>query len=340
MTAPLVPSDVDLRDFQFMPLDVARLIDSDLAAISTGDEFKAAVTLWCKSWHQVPASSLPSDDRMLAHLAGYGKDIKGWKKVRDVALRGFVACNDGRLYHPVIAEKAVEAAAAKVARAAVKGGVQTRKQRERAERAALFTQLRNAGVVAKWDVPTRDLREMVADLSRDEGVTGHAPVTPPVTPKPEPVTPPVTPPVTAMTGTGTGTGIDIGRVESSRARDPDADLERKLREAAGWQNETAPMLAVTGEIQALIDAGADLNLDVLPVVTAIAPKARGRSWRFFVTAIAEARDRRIAAATVISLPAERTASHGQPARRHSPSQQLADAFDRVKAHIAERDQVP
>jgi hypothetical protein len=56
-----------------------------------------------------PAASLPADERLLANLAGYGRDMKGWAEVRDDALHGFVECSDGRLYHPVVAEKALEA---------------------------------------------------------------------------------------------------------------------------------------------------------------------------------------------------------------------------------------
>lgn len=106
MTDPLTPPECDLRDFAYMPLDAARLLDSDLFALSTGDEFKAALALWCKAWQQVPAGSLPDDDRVLAHLSGAGSK---WRKVKDLALRGFVKCSDGRLYHPVVSEKAIEA---------------------------------------------------------------------------------------------------------------------------------------------------------------------------------------------------------------------------------------
>lgn len=109
MNEPLTPPDCDLRDFPYMPLDVVRLRDSESAVISSGDEFRAAVLLWCAAWHQVPAASLPNDDRLLANLAGYGRDMKGWKRVRENALRGFVECSDGRIYHAVIAEKAREA---------------------------------------------------------------------------------------------------------------------------------------------------------------------------------------------------------------------------------------
>jgi hypothetical protein len=114
MTTPLTPPNCDLRDFQYMPLDVVRLRDSELVTASTGEEFAAAVLLWCAAWHQVPAASLPDDDRQLSSLAGYGRAVKEWAKVRAGALRGFVKCSDGRLYHPVVAEKAREAWDAKL----------------------------------------------------------------------------------------------------------------------------------------------------------------------------------------------------------------------------------
>ena len=104
--APFTPPDCDLRGLPFMPLDVVRLVDSDLVALATGEAFKAAVILWCKSWLQLPAASVPDDDRVLAHLTGTGTR---WKKLRPMALHGFVKCSDGRLYHPVVAEKAREA---------------------------------------------------------------------------------------------------------------------------------------------------------------------------------------------------------------------------------------
>ncbi|MBO1326064.1 DUF1376 domain-containing protein [Acetobacter garciniae] len=103
---PLTPADCDLRGLPFMPLDTVRLLDSDLFALSTGAEFKSAVALWCKAWQQVPAASLPDHDRVLAHLSGAGAD---WAAVRAMALHGWVACADGRLYHPVLAEKAAHA---------------------------------------------------------------------------------------------------------------------------------------------------------------------------------------------------------------------------------------
>jgi len=110
LPAPLVPAHVDLKDFPFFPMDAGRLRDSDLSVMSTGDEFRAAVLLWCASWHQVPAASLPDDDALLAKYAGYGRtEMDAWLAVRNGALRNFVKCADGRLYHPVMAEKANDA---------------------------------------------------------------------------------------------------------------------------------------------------------------------------------------------------------------------------------------
>lgn len=156
LPAPLVPAEVDLRDFVFMPLDVVRLRDSDLAALASGEAFKAAVMLWCVAWHQVPAASLPTDDRLLARHSGAGSL---WRKVRDEALRGFVECSDGRLYHRTIAEKAVEAWEAKKAqRARVAAALAAREAKRRAEQAARDEQR---------DRPRDEQRDDIRDVERD-----------------------------------------------------------------------------------------------------------------------------------------------------------------------------
>ena len=106
---PLISAEVDLQDFAFMPLQVARLRDSELAAEENPEACWYAVLLWAASWHQIPAGSLPDNDTALMRLVGLGRDARTWKKHRAGALRGFVLCSDGRLYHPVVVEKAKEA---------------------------------------------------------------------------------------------------------------------------------------------------------------------------------------------------------------------------------------
>lgn len=107
MTAPLTPPGCDLRGMAFMPLDVARLLDSDTVALTDGREFKAAFLLWARSWTQVPAASVPADERLLCRMVSLS--LNEWREVSDMALRGWVECDDGRLYHPVVAEKALQA---------------------------------------------------------------------------------------------------------------------------------------------------------------------------------------------------------------------------------------
>lgn len=109
---PLTPLDCDLQDFKFMPVDAQRLRDSDLNAEQTPEENWAAFLLWLASWHQIPAASVPDSDDWLAQKAGYkarGRIDPRWKEIKAGAMRGFIMCSDGRWYHPVVAEKAVDA---------------------------------------------------------------------------------------------------------------------------------------------------------------------------------------------------------------------------------------
>jgi hypothetical protein len=114
MTAPLTPADADLQDFPFMPLHVARLRDSDLAAEGHPEACWYAVLLWSAAWHQLPAGSLPAADAVLARLCGLGRDLKTFRKHRADALRGWVEAAEGRLYHPVVAEQVLAAWRSKV----------------------------------------------------------------------------------------------------------------------------------------------------------------------------------------------------------------------------------
>ena len=114
-SAPLTPPEADLQDFPFMPLHVARLRDSDLAAEGSPEGCWYAVLLWAAAWHQLPAGSLPDSEAVLAKLCGLGRDVKTLRKHRADALRGWIACDDGRLYHPVVAEQVNAAWAEKLA---------------------------------------------------------------------------------------------------------------------------------------------------------------------------------------------------------------------------------
>ena len=165
LPAPLTPAGCDLRGLPYMPLDVIRLLDSDMFAEATGDEFKAAVALWCKSWTQVPAASLPNKDLVLAHLSG---NAAKWKRIKAGAMRGWILCSDDRWYHPVVAEKALAALPGREEFNHKKSADAERKAREREDRKALFEALKRHGVTPDWNVSTKTLRSMATQYLSQE----------------------------------------------------------------------------------------------------------------------------------------------------------------------------
>lgn len=106
---PLVPPEVDLRDWRYMPLLVARLFGSTFHAQASDAAWRAGVTLWLKSWHQIPAGTLPNDDRELCRLAELGADFRKFARVREWALHGWFLCSDGKLHNYTMAEVVLEA---------------------------------------------------------------------------------------------------------------------------------------------------------------------------------------------------------------------------------------
>lgn len=113
LPAPPVPAGVDLRGMAYMQLFGDRLFKSTTWIEARPEARCAALQLyWHAFAHEVPAASLPDHERVLADHAGLS--LKAFRRVRDQALRGWVRCSDGRLYHPVLAEIANEAWAARV----------------------------------------------------------------------------------------------------------------------------------------------------------------------------------------------------------------------------------
>lgn len=114
LPAPLTPAGCSLQDFPHTPIFRSRLFGSSFHARTTDGEWRAGVTLWLKSWDQVPAGSLPDDDIELCRLAELGR--RQWAKAKAAAMRGWILCSDGRLYHPVVAQGIATAWAAKQVR--------------------------------------------------------------------------------------------------------------------------------------------------------------------------------------------------------------------------------
>lgn len=107
LPAPLVPPECDCTDLDGFMLNVERLMASELVALSSHEVVAAALFLWARSWKQVPAASLPDDERVMAAFARL--PLPRFRKLKGEVLRGFVKCSDGRLYHRFLAREAVNA---------------------------------------------------------------------------------------------------------------------------------------------------------------------------------------------------------------------------------------
>jgi hypothetical protein len=103
LPAPLISTDVYLGDkADWMPLYTDRFARSIFMRIATNEQLGSAFRLWLLAWGERPAGSLPNDGRWLADAAKI--DRQRWSSEAEVVLHGFVACSDGRLYHPTICE--------------------------------------------------------------------------------------------------------------------------------------------------------------------------------------------------------------------------------------------
>ncbi len=176
LPAPLVAREVDLRHYRFMPLDVARLRDSGLCASASPEEVVCALLLWCASWHQLPAGSLPDDDEQLAKLAGIGHSfdkklqaqiLKTWAALRVGALRHFVKCSDGRLYHPVVVEKAIEAWGMKFESIDKAENKESRQKRWRARVKEISATLRERGITPPFGASLKTLERLLETTTVD-----------------------------------------------------------------------------------------------------------------------------------------------------------------------------
>ena len=122
-----------------MPLQVHRLLSSETWIEAAEDPRLGHVlmSLWSESWHQVPAGSLPNNDRVLRRLSMCPTEAE-WERIKKRALASWVECSDGLLYHPVVVELAREAWERKLAqreRTAAASAAREAKRRAREQQA-------------------------------------------------------------------------------------------------------------------------------------------------------------------------------------------------------------
>lgn len=111
----LTPDDCDLRSFQDMKLDVARLRRSRswLRAKAQPELGFYMMNLWTYAFHEVPAGSIDNDDAVIANAAMCSPEK--WPEVKAKVMRGWKLCPEkGRWYHPYLCKVVKEAWATRV----------------------------------------------------------------------------------------------------------------------------------------------------------------------------------------------------------------------------------
>ena len=112
---PMIPPEVDLRNFPFMPLYVERLKKSKAWLLCKRRPELAfyMMNLWSASWHERPTGSLENDDDVLMDRAMCPPER--WADLKDGIMHGWELCSDGRLYNRTVAEIALESWEGKLA---------------------------------------------------------------------------------------------------------------------------------------------------------------------------------------------------------------------------------
>lgn len=169
---------------EFMPLYGDRMLGSETWIQCDFESKVAALRLWWRAYaHEVPASSLPNNDTLLAEYAGYGNGIRAWKKVKDQAMRGFVLCSDGRWYHEVVAKIALKSWEMRKESREANDNKSDRQRRWREKLKLLSAQLRDLGVDVPRGASVETLETLLASTvdvykaSRETGKTATATAT-------------------------------------------------------------------------------------------------------------------------------------------------------------------
>lgn len=229
MSAPLTPHDCDLRDFPRMMIDIPRLRGSEFDATPDDAAWRAGFNLWMTAWHQVPAASLSSDDASMAKAAGLGRDLRTWKKIRTAALRGWIACDDGRLYHPVVAEIALESWLEKLQQRIASGSGNAKRWGSQFDPTAIEAEIVACAAMLAAINPSSKAIAKSQRRRRPEKVPPGPPEHPTGTDKPSHRDAKTIPPGSQETGTGTGNSSEDKSSAKIDIGDPDATTWRMVR---------------------------------------------------------------------------------------------------------------
>ncbi len=323
---PMTPAACDLRDFPRMMIDIVRLRASEFDAIADDGAWRAGFNLWLSSWHQVPAASLADDDTQLVKLAGLGRDLRTWRKLKAEALRGWVKASDGRLYHKVVAEMALEAWIEKVAQRKSSGAGNARRYSHTFDPQPFDAALAEAvGMLAALNPQSKALSRRAAKALPVGAAT--------------PPTGSATglPPGSQETGTVTGSRVvDVGVGASEPAAEVDyLKLADHVCRTAGVRNIDPGQIVRSQQIvREWLDAGAVFETDIIELIrdTVAISQVPIHSLNYFDAPVRQAIARRAAKAAGAT-------GAGRPRRGNGLGMaEPATSFDETPEQIAAREQ--
>lgn len=104
---PPYPPDTRAKGWRF-ELDYERIDQSDTWSFAAEVPLAqhALLMMWLIAWKETPCGSLPSDESAIR--AKCRIPPAAWAKMRDVLMRGWVTCDDGRMYHATITVRVLE----------------------------------------------------------------------------------------------------------------------------------------------------------------------------------------------------------------------------------------
>ena len=184
---------------------------------------------------------LPADMKECQRLIGCRSATDRQAVTR--VLNEFFECREDGWHQHRVDEELERFLEAAPEREAKRENEKERKRRSREHRARLFSQLRELGLIPKWDTP---ITELEAHLSRLQSRTGHAPVTDlsRVTGKEvdSPVTPPVTRTVTHRSRPGTASQSPVSTSQSPlpRHQSPDTHTPNPISQSRARLNGEKP----------------------------------------------------------------------------------------------------
>lgn len=100
-------NEIDFSGMPYMAVDIASILDSDALYEDLPHAFRN-FALCCVAFNQIPAGSLPNNDKRLMNLSKFQGSLDEFIAAKPFILRNFILHDDGRYYHKKVIAKVLE----------------------------------------------------------------------------------------------------------------------------------------------------------------------------------------------------------------------------------------